>query len=105
MPSTRAPLPARADARAAFRDIASCTCYYGPGRTAELLTRDGAIIATRAQTPADVNALRAAGRLVIGYISIGEDHNARKGDGRGPGGHDSAYFDRDGDGQPDKNAV
>lgn len=99
------PPPPRADARAAFRKIRSYACYYGAGRTAELLTRDAAIIETRAQTPADVAALRAAGRLAIAYISIGEDHNLRKGDGLGPGGNDSAYFDRDGDGHADKNGV
>lgn len=103
--SAAAPLPARADARAAFRKIRSYACYYGAGHSAELLTRDAAIIEARAQTPAEVNALRAAGRLAIGYISIGEDHNLRKGDGLGPGGNDSGYFDRDGDGAADKNGV
>lgn len=96
---------ARTDARDAFRRIRSYHCYYGPGRTEALLTRDASIIETRAQTPADVDALRAAGRLAIAYISIGEDHDRRVGDGRGPGGFDSAYFDRDGDRLPDKNPV
>lgn len=103
--SAKAPLPPRADARAAFKAIRSYACYYGAGRTTELLTRDAAIIETRSQTPAKVNALRAAGRLAIAYISIGEDHSARLGDGQGPGGFDSAYFDRDGDNLPDKNGV
>lgn len=95
----------RADARAAFKKIRSYACYYGPGRAAELASRDAVILETRAQTPAEVSALRAAGRLAIAYISIGEDHHLRAGDGLGPGGRDSAYFDRDGDGNADKNGV
>ena len=99
------PLPPRADARQAFRQIRSYHCYYGAGHTKELLSRDASIIETRAQTPADIDALRRSGRLAIAYISIGEDHDRRKGDGHGPGGYDSTYFDRDGDKLPDKNPV
>lgn len=97
--------PARADARQAFRKIGSYHCYYGGGRLDDLLTRDALIIETRAQPAENVDALRAAGRLVVGYISIGEDHNRREGDRRGPGGFDSAYFDRDANALPDKNPV
>ena len=99
------PLPPRQDARAAFKKIQSYSCYYGAGHTADLLTRDAAIIETKTQSVADVNALRAAGRLAIGYISIGEDSELRTGDTKGPGGYDSAYFDRDHDNVPDKNAT
>jgi hypothetical protein len=103
--SALTPLPARKDAREAFKKIQSYTCYYGAGRTSDLLTRDASIIETKSQSVADVNALRAAGRLAIGYISIGEDSELRTGDAKGPGGFDSAYFDRDGDHLPDKNAT
>jgi hypothetical protein len=99
------PLPARTDARAAFKKIQSYSCFYGPGRTTDLLTRDAAIIETRAQSVAEVNALRSAGRLAIGYISIGEDAELRTGDTKGPGGYDSSYFDRNGDNLPDKNET
>ncbi|MFA6962309.1 MAG: discoidin domain-containing protein [Opitutaceae bacterium] len=99
------PLPARSDARSAFKKIQSYSCFYGPGRTPDLVTRDAAIIETRAQSVAEVNALRAAGRLAIGYISIGEDSELRTGDTKGPGGYDSTYFDRNGDNLPDKNET
>lgn len=99
------PLPARTDARAAFKKIQSYSCFYGPGRTTDLVTRDAAIIETRAQSVAEVNALRAAGRLAIGYISIGEDSELRTGDAKGPGGYDSSYFDRNNDNLPDKNET
>jgi len=96
---------ARADARRAFRKITSYHCYYGGGRLEDLIARDAVIIETRAQPRENIDALRAAGRLAVGYISIGEDHDRREGDRRGPGGYDSAYFDRDGDKLPDKNPV
>lgn len=104
-PAAETPLPPRADAREAFRRIRSYACYYGAGRTAELLARDAVIIETAARSAAEVNTLRAAGRVVVGYISIGEDHHLRPGDGQGPGGMDSAYFDRDRDGRADRNGV
>lgn len=97
--------PARADARQAFRKIGSYHCYYGGGRLDDLLTRDAVIIETRAQPAENIDILRSAGRLVVGYISIGEDHNRREGDRRGPGGYDSAYFDHDANALPDKNPV
>lgn len=103
--SSLTPLPARQDARAAFKKIQSYSCFYGPGRTTDLLTRDAAIIETKAQSVAEVNALRSAGRLAIGYISIGEDSELRTGDAKGPGGYDSTYFDRNGDQLPDKNET
>ncbi|MFV0338185.1 MAG: hypothetical protein ACK5LK_08090 [Chthoniobacterales bacterium] len=99
------PLPARTDARDAFKKIRSYSCYYGSGHSADLLARDASIIETKAQTPADVNALRKTGHLAIGYISIGEDDDFRIGDGKGPGGYDSAYFDRNEDGKADKNVT
>lgn len=102
---TVAPLPPRNDARAAFQRIKSYMCYYGPGRTDDLLTRDALIIETKNQTTAEVNALRAAGKLTVGYISIGEDSELRQGDRKGPGGYDSAYFDRNKDNVPDKNET
>lgn len=97
--------PVRADARAAFRKIQSYACYYGPHNLERLLRRDASIIQTKTQGRANIDALRTAGHLAIGYISIGEDETLRKGDGRGPGGYDSGYFDRDGDGRPDRNGI
>jgi hypothetical protein len=42
---------------------------------------------------------------VIGYISAGEDSELRKGDGQGPGGYDSCYFDKNHRNLPDKNGT
>lgn len=97
--------PIRADARQAFRQITSYACYYGPGNLDELTRRDASIIQTKTLGRTNINALRAANRLVIGYISIGEDDELRTGDTRGPGGFDSAYFDRDRDNAPDRNGI
>ncbi|WOO40711.1 endo alpha-1,4 polygalactosaminidase [Rubellicoccus peritrichatus] len=93
------------DARERFDEIESYACYYGPGLIEEMSTRDAAIIEVRNQTPESVAKLQEAGTLVIGYISLGEDDALRVGDAGGPGGFDSAYFDRNQDGAPDKNSV
>ncbi|MBC2593170.1 endo alpha-1,4 polygalactosaminidase [Ruficoccus amylovorans] len=92
-------------ARDAFRKIDSYACYYGEGKLDELRTRDAVVIETRNQSLENIHRLQEGGTLVIGYISIGEDDDLRVGDGKGPGGKDSSYFDRDGDGQPDRNGI
>ena len=93
------------DAREAFGKIKSYACYYGEGKLKELAGRDAVIIETNNQSPEDIRLLQQGGTLVVGYISIGEDDVLRVGDAKGPGGKDSAYFDRDKNGQPDKNGV
>lgn len=97
-------LPAK-DARPRFKKIESYACYYGKGQVEALATRGAAIIETKSQTPESVAEIRKNGTLVIGYISAGEDDKLRKGDGRGPGGFDSAYFDRNADDKPDRNEI
>src|SRR5256885_6895932 len=56
-------------------------------------------------TAANVGALNARGVVTIGYISVGEDEQLRVGNGKGPGGKASWYFDRDKDGRPDMNDI
>ncbi|MGE9291116.1 MAG: endo alpha-1,4 polygalactosaminidase [Puniceicoccales bacterium] len=93
------------DLRREFQAIGSYACYYGDGMVEELGQRDLAIIEVRNQSAASIKAMQDAGTLVIGYISIGEDDELRVGDGKGPGGMDSSYFDRDRDNLPDQNSV
>ena len=93
------------DRRKAFDQIESYVCYYGSGQIEAMSARDAAIIETKNQTPETIARLQAADTLVIGYISVGEDDDFRVGDGRGPGGYDSAYFDRDGDNVADQNPI
>lgn len=97
--------PPATDARARFKKIASYACYYGKGQVKALAGRDAVIIETRNQTPESVAAIRKNGTLALGYISAGEAHHLHKGDGQGPGGHDSAYYDRNNDGKPDRNET
>jgi hypothetical protein len=97
--------PPAPDARPRFKKIGSYACYYGKGQVEALAQRDAAIIETKSHTPESVAAIRRDGTLAIGYISAGEDDKLRKGDGRGPGGFDSAYYDRNGDNKPDRNEI
>jgi uncharacterized protein (TIGR01370 family) len=91
--------------REAFNSISSYACYYGSGQLEAMSRRDAAIIETKNQTPESIAQLQAADTLVIGYISIGEDDAFRIGDGKGAGGYDSSYFDRNQDNVPDQNPI
>ncbi|WP_269537115.1 endo alpha-1,4 polygalactosaminidase [Cerasicoccus fimbriatus] len=93
------------DVRDRFERINSYACYYGPGMVEELVSRDAVIIETKKQSPLAIAQMQDGGAIVIGYISIGEDDVLRVGDGQGPGGMDSGYFDRDANGEPDKNKI
>jgi len=104
-PELKAASPPSKDARQRFKKIDSYACYYGSGQTEALATRGAVIIETRSQTPEALAAIKEKGSVVIGYISAGEDAMLRKGDGKGPGGFDSAYYDRNADGKPDKNEI
>ncbi len=105
LPKRKAVTPAATDARPRFKKIKSYACYYGKGQLEALQTRDAVIIETKSQTPESVAEIRKNGTLAIGYISAGEDDQLRKGDQKGPGGFDSAYFDRNHDDKPDKNEI
>ena len=101
--------PVHADAalppRERFRRAQSYTCYYGPDRVAALSHVDAAILHTPAQTPGTVGQLNRLGVVTIGYESVGEDETLRTGNGRGPGGKASWYFDRSHTGAPEKNGI
>ena len=90
-------------ARQRFARAKNFYTYYGGGRVAELSHYDVAVLHTPQMTPAEVGRLTDLGVVAVGYISVGEDDVLRDGDGTGPGGKANWYFDRDADGQPDKN--
>ncbi len=94
-------------ARQRVREAQSFYCYYGSGRVAELSHYDLVILHTPQMASEDVKRLRELGVVTVGYITVGEDdpREARKGDGTGPGGYASWYFDDDNDGQPDRNPI
>jgi hypothetical protein len=108
----RPPMPF-ADARAnkdlppreRFQKITSYYCYYGAGQTSDLSHFDAVILHTPAQTATEVGKLKDLGVVTIGYLSVGEDEQLHVGDGKGPGGKASWYFDRNGSGQPEKNGT
>lgn len=103
--AVKAVSPPVADARNLFKKITSYACYYGKGGAEAMKGRDAVIIETKNQTPESIDTLKKGGALTIGYISAGEDGELRKGDGLGPGGYDSAYYDRNHDNKPDKNET
>ena len=90
-------------ARQRFADAKSFVTFYRGGRLAELSHSDVAILHTPQMSPPEVKQLGALGVVTVGYISIGEDDVVHDGDGTGPGGKASWYFDRDADGHPDMN--
>lgn len=104
-PQRKAVTPSASDARPRFKKIDSYACYYGKGQEDALSKRGAAIIEVASQTPESIAAIRKNGTLAIGYISAGEDANLRKGDEKGPGGFDSAYYDRNNDDKPDRNET
>ncbi len=101
------PAPAHSDAalppRERFKRTRTYTCYYGPDRIDALSHVDAAILHTPAQTAETVGRLNKLGVVTIGYVSIGEDDAVHPGNGRGPGGKASWYFDRKHTGQPEQN--
>lgn len=103
--AVKAVSPPVADARNLFKKVNSYACYYGKGGTEAMKGRDAVIVETKNQTPESIDTLKKNGALTIGYISAGEDGELRKGDGKGPGGYDSAYYDRNHDDKPDKNET
>lgn len=92
-------------ARQRFRDARSFYTYYGGGKVAELSRHDIAVLHTPMMASADVRRLSDLGVVTVGYISIGESSKLLDGDGSGPGGKASWYFDQDGNGEPDQNAI
>ena len=56
-------------------------------------------------TSENVKAISAKGPITVGYITIGEDEELQVGNGKGPGGKASWYFDRDHDDVPDQDGI
>ena len=103
-----APPDARAatNARQRVRHANSYYCYYGVDRADELKKFDVVILHTPAATAELVKTLKSKNVVTIGYITCGEDlPPPRKGDGAGPGGMASWYFDKDNDRKPDMHPV
>ena len=103
-----APLDARAatSARQRVREAKSYYCYYGADRAEELKKFEVVILHTPAATAGLVKTLKSNNVVTIGYITCGEDlPPPRKGDGSGPGGFASWYFDKDNDAKPDMHPV
>src|SRR5688572_27659646 len=97
---------AGASARQRVREAKNYYCYYGADRADELAKYDFVVLHTPAATPQLVKTLKDKGVVTIGYITCGEDlPPPRKGDGRGPGGFASWYFDKDNDGKPDTHPI
>ena len=93
-------------ARQRVREAKNYYCYYGADRAADLAKFDAVILHTPAATAELVKTLKAKNVVTIGYITCGEDlPPPRKGDGAGPGGLASWYFDKDNDGKPDMHPV
>ncbi|MBN2089994.1 endo alpha-1,4 polygalactosaminidase [candidate division KSB1 bacterium] len=80
-------------------------CYYGKQKVDSLRKFDVAVIESRNYTVAEIARIKSKGTIVVGYISIGEDIELRKGNGRGPGGYASYYIDMNGDNVPDQNPT
>lgn len=104
-----APAPRKANAdlppRRRVAESTSFYCYYGSGKVAELSHYDVVILHSPQMAVEDIAKLKALGVVTIGYITVGEDDSLRVGDGTGPDGKASWYFDRDEDGQPDRNKI
>ena len=71
--------------------MAPFTLYYGYEETRLLSDYKMVVIQPWAFTASDVKRLRQSGSLVLGYISLGEDDELRRGNGKGPGGYASWY--------------
>jgi hypothetical protein len=92
-------------ARERVKQANSFYCYYGSGKVAELSVYDLAILHSPQFKRSDIATLRKQGVVTVGYISVGEDDKINQGNGKGPDGKASWYFDRDHDGMPDQNAI
>ncbi|MFT3784859.1 MAG: endo alpha-1,4 polygalactosaminidase [Tepidisphaeraceae bacterium] len=92
-------------ARERLRTAKNFYCYYGAGNVEALSHYDVVILHSPQMDRKDIARLKQQGVVTIGYISVGEDDQLRVGDGTGPDGKASWYFDLDHDNQPDKNGI
>ncbi len=90
--------------RTEWDSVKTYVCYYGKDKVDDIVQFDVAIMEPRNYTEDEIKSIVSAGTWVIGYVSLGETDQLHKGDGKGPGGYASYYYDDDGDGMPDMNA-
>lgn len=92
--TTSAPvvLPQMTAKKTPWNDAQTFVCYYGQYDEA-MKGFDVAILESRSLKDEDIKALNDAGVYTIAYITIGEDDSLTRGDGKGPGGYASYYFD------------
>ena len=80
-----------------LRKIKNYACYYGPDKIKEMSQFDAVIFEPKQHSKKEIEKLKEAGTLTIGYITIGEDDDFHKKAGW--------YFDRNKDGKPDRNGT
>ena len=102
-----APVKANRDlsARKRVQQAKSFYCYYGSCRVGELSAYDMVILHSPQMDVKDIAKLKKQGVVTIGYITVGEDDKLSEGNGNGPDGKASWFFDRDNDGKPDQNGI
>lgn len=91
--------------RQRVRQAKSFYCYYGSGKVGQLSNYDLVILHSPQMASKDIATLKKQGVVTVGYITVGEDDKLREGNGKGPDGKASWYFDRDHDGMPDQNSI
>lgn len=77
--------------------------YYGEKFTEDLFKYETLVLDANNFVSADLNKLKNSGVRIITYLTIGETDTLLVGDGKGPGGYASWYFDNNRDGFPDQN--
>lgn len=77
--------------------------YYGEKLTEDLFKYETLVLDARNFASADLDRLKDSGVRIIAYLTIGETDTLLVGDGQGPGGYASWYFDDNRDGLPDQN--
>lgn len=87
------PLIACAGSRLLQKPVTNLACYYGYGRLEELARYDLVVLQPFAYNPEDIAFLQSRGTRVLGYISVGEDDELKRDNGRGPGGYAPWYVD------------
>ena len=78
-------------------------CYYGGGEIRRLAKYDAVILHVPEMSTRNIRRLDKLGVVTLGYVSIGETSRLMRGNGTGPGGYASWYFDHQRTGKPDEN--
>ncbi len=78
-------------------------CYYGNGDVRRLAKYDAVILHVPEMSTANIRRLDKLGVVTLGYLAVGETSRLMHGNGTGPGGYASWYFDHQKPGEPDEN--